>query len=143
MKRYAIIFVVAVVTALTAFGLTRKFHRAGPVDEMTWLRNEFHLSDAQVAAIQKLHADYEPICADHCSRIAEARRRMQALAATDPNFAKAQSDWEALKQECSTATRHHLESVAAAMSPAEGQRYLALITPKLADHQHERPMGLQ
>ncbi len=149
MKRWLWLLGLALVAAITAFAITR--HRLSHCmpDEMTWLRKEFVLTPVQIAAIEQLNTAYEPICADHCQRIGAARRRLHDLETTSnpppapAELAAAQTNWQALCDECNTATRGHLEAIAAQMSPAQGKRYLDLVGPKLTRRNPGKPFGLR
>lgn len=147
MKRSLLFAFIALIAAWSAFAITKRYVQRMAPDEMTWLRDEFALTPAQVAAIEKLHADYAPICADHCSRIAQARKRLQAVRdnpqSSAAERASAEADWQALCNECTVATRQHLEAVAAQMSPEHGRRYLELVGPKLTQREMETPFGLR
>ena len=140
--RYALLVVAA---AALAFGLTtvcmRPAHTAD-MDEMAWMQTEFHLTPAQTAAIEQLHADYEPICMDHCSLIAHARKDL-ASAATPEAKAAAQAELTRLEAVCHDATLAHVQRVAAAMSPQEGARFLKLVGPKVSGQSHDAPLGLK
>lgn len=110
-------------------------------DAMEWLRTDFHLTDGQFAEIKKLHDDYAPSCEEHCRLIQEATMARDAIAATrgsDPAaVATAERTLQELRLTCETAIAAHVRKVAAAMSPADGQRYLALVLPKIADFDHK------
>jgi Spy/CpxP family protein refolding chaperone len=147
MKHVWVVTLSAILLAAAAFALTRHLVSKSAPDEMTWLREEFRLTPAQADAIEKIHAAYEPICADHCERIGQARRRLHALEtnpqANPTELAAAREAWRLLGEECTTATRSHLEAVAAQMSPEQGQRYLALVGPRLTRRDPGQPFGLR
>jgi hypothetical protein len=106
-------------------------------DPMEWLRTDFHLDDAQFAAVKKLHEAYAPSCEEHCRLIQEAARARAALRAADPAaIAAAEGKLQELRNLCETAITRHVRQVAAEMSPAEGARYLALVLPKISDFDH-------
>jgi Spy/CpxP family protein refolding chaperone len=143
-RRATVLVLLAIVSGLAAFFATRAL-RVGDGDggEMRWLADEFALTPAQAAAIRKLEADYAPVCAEHCRRINETRARLAALEENSPDCEAARAQWTELVRECNAATLRHLESVAAAMSPGQGRRYLALVVPKLTRHGHAQPFGLK
>jgi len=58
-------------------------------DAMVWLRREFHLTDAQYAAIERLHSAYNGTCEEHCRMIQEAMTARDALRAAHPADAEA------------------------------------------------------
>lgn len=110
-------------------------------DAMAWLRADFQLTDAQFAAIKKLHDSYSLVCEEHCREIQRAVRARAdlkkdakadaaALAAADRRVAE-------LRLVCESAITTHVRECAAHMSPEAGQRYLALVLPKIRDFDHE------
>ena len=108
----------------------RKAAREG--DAMAWLKAEFHLNDAQFAAIRRLHADFEKVCAGHCAAIAEARRRGASAA-----------EMAGLENMCVHSMVDHFHRVAGLMPPAEASRYLAIVLPRIAGYSHRGPPTLQ
>ncbi|MBL9199365.1 MAG: hypothetical protein JNL39_02615 [Opitutaceae bacterium] len=132
MKNLLVTLSVAVAACALAFALCyrmsdepalRRAAREG--DALAWLRMEFRLSDAQFAAIKKLHDDYGVVCGEHCTAIMAARNR-QAPAA----------ELRALEVACVDAMTAHFRQVAALMAPGEGERYLATVLPLVQDHDH-------
>jgi hypothetical protein len=109
-------------------------------DTLTWLRTDFRLNDEQFAAIRKLHEAYSVECEAHCRAIQEAamaRNTLRSASPADPvAIAAADQRVQQLREVCETAIAGHVRQVAAQMSPAEGQRYLALVLPKIADFDH-------
>ena len=149
MKRWLWLLGLAFVAGIIAFAITRRCLDHPMPDEMTWLREEFSLTPTQAASIEQLNTAYEPVCADHCQRIGAARRRLHDLeTTTNPppaptELAGAQTNWQALCDECTAATRGHLEAIAAQMSPEQGKRYLDLVGPKLTQRNPGKPFGLR
>jgi len=147
MKHWILLFGLALVAGFAAFAITRRCVNRPIPDEMTWLRDEFALTPTQAAVIEQLNTAYEPVCADHCQRIGAARRRLHALeTSSNPpasELAAAQAAWQALCDECTTATRAHLDAVAAQMSPEQSKRYLELVGPKLTRRDPGKPFGLR
>lgn len=138
----ALALTVAVLAAgLLSFGLTRWLAApaAAPDDELAWMQSEFHLTPAQVAAIDRLHDDYAPVCMAHCAAINRARAQL----ATAPDPAAARTELARLEAVCSDATQAHLQRVAAIMPPAQAARFLALTTPKVAAQSHAAPLDLR
>lgn len=139
MKRYFILLAVAVAVAAGSYGLTRNLLPAGEEDQLAWLTREFQLTPAQTAAVEKLQAGYQPVCAGHCQLIMAARTRLAAA----PGDAAVQAEITRLEQVCSDATRRHLHAVAAQMAPEQSLRFLALVEPKLSRQTHQGPLGLK
>ena len=48
-------------------------------DSSSWLRQEFHLSDAQYAQVKKLEADYHPHCIVMCDQIRQSHLALKNL----------------------------------------------------------------
>jgi hypothetical protein len=94
-------------------------------DAMAWLRVEFQLSDAQFAAVKKLHEDYAIVCGKHCADIMEARERKAPAA-----------EVAALEKICVDSMGVHFRQVAALMPPPQGERYLAIVLPRIAGYSH-------
>jgi hypothetical protein len=94
-------------------------------DSMAWLRAEFHLSDAQFAAVRRLHEDYSVECGRHCADIMAARESRAPAA-----------EIARLEKICVDAMTAHFRRVAALMPPAEGERYLATVLPRIAGYSH-------
>ncbi len=101
-------------------------------DAMAWLRAEFHPTDAEFAAIERLHAAYGAECARHCSMILDARRRHAAPA-----------EIAALEKTCTDSMVAHFHRVAALMPAGEGARYLALVLPRISGYTHEGAPNVQ
>lgn len=92
---------------------------------MEWLRAEFHLNDAQFTAIQNLHNEFGTVCAQHCIAINNAKES-----------GKSPAEIAALEQVCVGAMVEHFHKVAALMPPGEGERYLAIVLPRIRDYDH-------
>ena len=104
-------------------------HMAQSTDDLDWLRMEFHLSDAELARVRKLHEGYLPICAANCERIAEKKQELaQAIASgtnTTASLDTLRAEVVALRAKCQSKMLAHFEEVSSAMPPEQGQRYLA------------------
>ncbi|HVS51626.1 MAG TPA: hypothetical protein VHD62_04665 [Opitutaceae bacterium] len=132
MKNLLITLGVALAACAAAFGAfyalsdVPAMHRAAQDgDAMMWLRTEFHLDEAQFAAIKKLHEDYAVVCAGHCTEIAQAKKRNAPPA-----------EMAALEKTCVDAMTEHFRRVAQLMPAGEGERYLAMVLPRIAGYAH-------
>lgn len=109
-------------------------------DAMAWLRADFHLTEAQFAAIKRLHDGYSAECEAHCAAIQGAVLAHAALkSAPRPEaaaVAAAERRIEELKAACESAIAAHVRRCAAEMSPEAGRRYLALVLPRVRDFDH-------
>ena len=96
-----------------------------PTDDLNWLRLEFHLSDAEMAHIRKMHEGYLPQCGEMCAKIAAAKRELAALTNNSPEALAKQNEIAALRTQCQSNMIAHFVAVSQAMPPAQGARYLA------------------
>ena len=144
--------VLAVIAAATCFATYRLAGDPGvraaveKRDAMEWLRTDFQLTDAQFAKIKQLHESYSILCEKHCVDIMDAGRARDDLRKTSAHaaaLAAANKRVEELRVVCETAISAHVRQCAAEMSPEAGQRYLALVLPKIADFDHQAPPDLQ
>jgi hypothetical protein len=143
MNRWVRLFAVIIGAGLAAFLITRKLAPTpAPTSELTWLATEFSLSPTQAAKIQALHDAYTPLCAQHCASILDTKSKI-ATARSPALKTEAQVELQHLIATCHDSTQAHLQAVAAAMEPTQGQRYLAMIGPRLSAHQHAEPFGFR
>jgi len=109
-----------------ALGDDRAMHAAAREgDAMAWLRVEFRLDERQFGAIKQLHDDYSIACGKHCADIMAARARKAPAA-----------EVAALEKICVDSMTGHFRRVAALMPPAQGERYLAMVLPRIAGYAH-------
>ena len=129
-------------------GTQRDVHEAVQKrDALEWLRRDFELTDAQFVAVKKLHESYAVVCEEHCRAIQEAARHRNALKAKSPAdpaaIAAAEKKLGELREVCETAIATHVREVAAQMSQEQGQRYLAMVLPKIRDFDHQGAANLR
>jgi len=102
---------------------------AKPADDLSWLRTEFHLGDAEMARIRELHEGYLPKCAEICAKIAAKKTELESVLGSGTNLtAEAQiklNELAALRAQCQTQMLQHFATVSLAMPPEQGRRYLA------------------
>jgi hypothetical protein len=98
-------------------------------DDLSWLRDEFHLSDGEMTRIRQLHEGYMPQCAKMCALIAAKNTEVQsALGSGTSVTAEAQkklTELGELRAQCQAQMLQHFITVSQAMPPEQGQRYLA------------------
>jgi hypothetical protein len=104
-------------------GLTRS------ADDLSWLREEFHLSNTEMAHIRQLHEGYMPQCAKMCALLAAKKTEVQAALGDGTNVtSEAQekmTELGELRAQCQAQMLRHFIAVSQAMPPEQGQRYLA------------------
>jgi small-conductance mechanosensitive channel len=100
-----------------------------PADDLSWLRDEFHLGDAEMARVQKLHEGYLPKCAEMCAKIAAKKSELETAlnGSTNVNPAAQQTlaELAALRAQCQAQMLQHFIEVSQTMQPEQGRRYLA------------------
>ena len=112
--------------------------------ELAWLRQEFHLSEAEFARVSRLHAAYLPECAERCRRINAKNAELKAMLVKRPTptleIEKALTEAAQLRLECQKSMLKHFVAVSQTMPPEQGQRYLAWVQEKtlLSAHAMER-----
>ena len=102
---------------------------ARSTDDLAWLHDEFHLSDADMAHIRELHNGYMPQCAELCAEVARKQTELQnTLAGTTNVTAETRAkltELAELRARCQAQMLEHFMTVSQAMPPEEGRRYLA------------------
>ena len=100
-----------------------------PADDLSWLRDEFHLSDTEMTRIRELHEGYLPQCAEMCAKIAAKKNELESILGGSTNLtAEAQSklnEIAELRAQCQAQMLQHFVTVSQAMPPEQGRRYLA------------------
>lgn len=114
-------------------------------DTMGWMRCEFALTDAQYAEIARLHAEHTEVCRGHCELVAAAQAQLAeaARAGTPAVQAAAQARVRSAEAVCRASVEAHVRRVAAVMAPREGERYLAMVLPRIAALDHAGPPDLR
>jgi len=100
-----------------------------PADDLSWLRDEFHLGDAEMARIRQLHEGYMPQCAKMCSLLAAKKSEVQAALGDGTNITAAARqklvELGELRAQCQAQMLQHFIATSQAMPPEAGRRYLA------------------
>jgi hypothetical protein len=134
MNRSLVILLGALILGVTLFGGSyfagqRACRMTRSADDLSWLRDEFHLGDAEMARIQKLHEGYLPKCAGMCAKIAAKKSELEtALDGTtnvNPVAQQKLAELAALRAQCQSQMLQHFIEVSQTMPPEQGRRYLA------------------
>ena len=134
MNRSLVILLGALVLGVALFGSSyfagqRACRMTRSADDLSWLRNEFHLSDAEMARIQKLHEGYLPKCAEMCAKIAAKKSELETAlgGATNVNPVAQQklAELATFRAQCQSQMLQHFIEVSQTMPPEQGRRYLA------------------
>ena|ERR1017187_2510051 len=104
-------------------------HMAYPTDDLAWLREEFHLSESEMARARQLHEGYMPKCEEMCKRIAAKKSELEKAMAGATNVTATTKqklvELGELRAQCQAQMLQHFVEVSHAMPPAQGSRYLA------------------
>ncbi len=137
MKRLVVTAVLAILLGWAAYALS--FHVASSTfcrvpdanDPSGWIRQEYHLSDAQYARVKQLEEAYAPRCTELCRRIQQSHDSLKKLILANttltPEVAAALQKDTAVDQECREAMLRHFYAVSQAMPPDKGKRYLEMM----------------
>jgi hypothetical protein len=138
--------VVAVLSYLCVYFGPRGEHRSllqHAKPELAWLKQEYHISDAQFARITELHNAYQPKCMEMCRRIDEKNSELESLlAATNTvtlEIKRKIAEVADVRRECQAAMLQHFYEVSQAMPPEQGKRYLAWIWRQTLTPAHPVP----
>ena len=156
MKRGMIILLTGVALSLCAycgfyFAGTAS-HRAmleSTAPELTWLKNEFKLSEAEFNSITDLHAAYLPQCAEMCRRIdaknAELQQLLSKSSAITPEIESKLAEVAQIRVECQKNMLRHFFEVGRSMPSEQGRRYLAWVQARtfLPEHGMHRPASFE
>jgi hypothetical protein len=100
-----------------------------PPDDLTWLRKEYHLNDAEMSRIQKLHENYVSQCAAMCQTVAAKKQELAAALNNTTNLSPVAeqklSELSACRTQCQSKMLQYFVQVSQNMPPTEGHRYLA------------------
>jgi hypothetical protein len=104
-------------------------HAAGnQLDELSWLKKEFRLGEADFARIEQLHQRYLPHCREMCAQVDAINQRLKDLLATTnqvtPEIEQALADAAQTRTKCQVMMFEHFYEVSRAMPPEQGRRYL-------------------
>lgn len=136
MKRSPLILLLALAAGTAVFAasylLAQRIYakQAGQsADDLDWLRQEFRLSDVEMARVRRLHEGYLPKCAEMCRQIAAKKNELEVALTGATNVTTVAegklSELAALRAECQTQMLRHFVEVSQAMPPGQGQRYFA------------------
>jgi hypothetical protein len=108
-------------------------------DALLWLRQEFKLSAGALARIEKMHADYQIVCEEHCRNIQDARRVLRTLRqaqAPRAEIAAAETKLAEVNLVCTRSLEAHMREIARVMGGEQGERYLSIVLPRVAGYDH-------
>jgi hypothetical protein len=151
MKRPILILIGGIVLGVLAYAGVYRAGTAGScclveskTPELAWLKQEFHLSDAEFTRISQLHEQYLAGCAERCQRIDLKNQDLaRLLAATNSVTAEIQqalAESAQLRAQCQSMMLQHFYEVSRTMPPEQGKRYLAWVQSKTLLHDTHQMM---
>jgi hypothetical protein len=138
MKRGLFILMLGLVVAAAAYGCmystcmsSARTLEKSERPELAWLKDEFHLNDAEFKQVSELHAAYLPHCREMCLKIDAENEHLQQLlaAATNatPEIDAALVEVAQLRSGCQRMMLRHFFQVSQTMPPEQGRRYLVWV----------------
>jgi len=145
MKKGPTILVLGILASIAAFAavyylgtLHCRDMMRDPKPELTWLKHEFKLTDAEFARITQLHEAYLPQCRERCMRIKEQDEKLQQLlarsASVTPEIQTLLAERAKTRAECEAEMLKHFLEVSRTMPSEQGQRYLAWVQQQSSLH---------
>ena len=102
-----------------------------PEPELAWLKQEFHLGDAEFARISRMHESYMASCMERCHKIdlknEELKQLLANTNAVTPEIQKTLAEAAQLRADCQKEMLQHFYDVSRTMPPEQGKRYLAWV----------------
>jgi hypothetical protein len=136
MKRPLLILIIALLAGSALFASSYFMSRrvcescvSSSTDKLDWLRQEFHLSDADMQHVRELHNGYMSKCAEMCAKIAAKKEELDAALAGSTNISdeakQKLTELAILRSQCQAQMLNHFIEVSQAMPPQQGRRYVA------------------
>jgi hypothetical protein len=149
MKRLLLVLaaglVVAGLTDYVVFRLGTAPSRAllrSEAPELAWLQREFHLGEAELRTVSRLHASYLPVCQDEFRRIGELNETLTTHLARakelTPEISALLEERARLRVICQKEMLKYIFAVSRQMSPADAGRYLAWELQHTCLWEHDR-----
>lgn len=145
MKRLVPLLLVGVLLAVMTWSLVRRgccdsrlACSAACGDVGCWFRCEFGASPEVSAAISREQNAFTAQCEAECAAVrrCEAERAALGAEASPASIAAADAALAAARATSLRSREAFVQRVAALLEPEARVRYLALVTPRLADHTH-------
>jgi hypothetical protein len=143
MKR--LLFILALSVSLGAAAYLISYHIAQSAlcdspdwqSPTAWMRQEFHLNDAQYAQVKKMESDYHPHCTIMCDRIEQSHLALKKLILSSngltPEVQAALQNDTAVQEQCREDMLRHFYEVSQALPPDQAQRYLAIMQTQVVE----------
>lgn len=102
--------------------------------EQAWLQHEFQMTDAQMARVRQLDAQYQTGCRDLCRRIHATNdlvsQQFTSHASVTAEINQSLTNAAQMRAECQSHMLEYCYAVSREMTPAQGRRYLQWVSDK-------------
>jgi hypothetical protein len=118
--------VALVLVAWAAFvGAMHLCTRQMSADDLSWLKREFRLSDAEMQRVRQLHEGYLPKCREMCAKIAAKQSEVEGVLSKGENPEAKLVELATIRAQCQAQMLKHFQEVSQAMPAEQGKRYLS------------------
>ena len=139
MRRGIIVLLLALAGAVTAYYCCFLLGTAEPRallrsehPELSWLKDDFRLADAEFQRISALHAGYLPQCKERCSQIDQLNHQLSVLLTevreVTPQVSTLLAERSRIWAVCQTEMLKHFFEVSRSMPSEQGERYLRWVS---------------
>ncbi|HVU23791.1 MAG TPA: hypothetical protein VHE13_06670 [Opitutus sp.] len=140
MKRTLFVLLLGAVVGVGSHVLFYQFRRPPGLDsldgQLTWIRDELHLSDAQYARIKELHEASSPRLRALAAEVARMQEEFAAFERTRRTtdrvdfleFAEFVEMRRNINRECLESTRQLVQATANVMNPEQRAHYLGIVS---------------
>ena len=94
-------------------------------DDLSWLKREFRLSDAEMQRVRQLHEGYMPKCREMCGKIAAKQGQVNEALAKGQAPDEKLVELATFRAQCQAQMLRHFQEVSQAMPAEQGKRYLS------------------
>jgi len=133
----------ALIAGVAYVGAVHLCARQMSAGDLSWLKREFRLSDAEMQRVRQLHEGYLPKCREMCGKIAAKQSEVSAALTKGQAPDEKLVELATLRAQCQAQMLRHFQEVSQAMPGEQGKRYLSEMQRlTLGFHQDvERSMG--
>ncbi|HWA84863.1 MAG TPA: hypothetical protein VG710_01460 [Opitutus sp.] len=140
MKRTLFVLLLGVTVGVGSHLLYYRFHRPPGLNsldgQLTWIRDELHLSDAQYARVRELHEASSPRLRALAAEVARMQDEFAAFERTRRTtdrvdfleFAEFVETRRTINRQCLESTRQLVQATADVMNPEQRAHYLGMVS---------------
>lgn len=146
MTRFLVLFALAIAAGALSFFAYSEYQERGEAvevadtSELAWLRTGFSLSEEDFEKVERLHAEFRPVCDALCNRVIEIQKDLdEAILSSDGLTEELEAElaeFARVQEECNRYMLQHAYAVAAILPPAERPRYLDGVREQITLHGH-------